>query len=386
MTVCKRWLPLLALAGLGLLEALPVDADDRKPRKTAVFTLKRVPLKPGALRLGPTTSGTVPNEAWSFKLGQRTFLLLDLDGDGKITPGGDDGLALAGSPFVVPLPRTLLCESGQCELEVTTGHVKLTREELAVDPELLIEASELTEIRIRAGLAPVRIDVAACRACEAHCDYLQANGEADGHGGVSMHVEKQGNPGYTKEGAVAGEAADLFPKIASFRGALWDWYATVWHGAPMFNPGVSRVGIALRYDVAALYFVDPAPVLRPLPHPPEGAVNVPVSFGSRGEVPNPVFGTDYAKGCGFPILVILPSDWSGVGLDSFTVADPHGKKIAGTVSCPSKPATQEWPTNSGCAAFIPTEPLPPNAKLMARLAMIGHEAVVWSFSTASERK
>jgi Cysteine-rich secretory protein family len=348
------------------------------------FPLRTVEVSPELLRLGRGARGRIAPRAQALDHGTTTFLFFDLDGDGRIVAGKSDGMGIEGLPFVVPLPRVFLLPMGQGAMEFSGGKLHLTPDVLPLDPAVLADAVVLTEIRIRAGLAPLPIDAELSRACAAHLDYLKQNDQTSGMG---MHDEDPAKEGYTPEGAAAGRGASLFPLIPSLKAALWAWYGTAWHATPMFGTSARSAGVAYRHGLAALYIPGWSTLDRPFPHPADGALLVPREFGKRGEIPNPTPHRSSPKGCGFPILLRLAGQLSGRKLISATVTDGAGREIEGTHSCPLDPATPSWPTNSREALFIPEKPLAPDTTYRVWFRFEGRrDAVIWQFSTGKTIK
>ena len=146
---------------------------------------------------------------------------------------------------------------------------------------------------------------------------------------------------------------------------------------------MTRFGVAFKNGVSMFYASErgsrPG---RPVPHPAEGARDIPPSFAKNGESPNPVPGTRSAIGCGFPILVMLADP--NLELTAAVVKPPEGRALKGTMSSRVHPANPEWPTNSDCALFIPSEPLAPSTKYSVRFEFKGADAMEWSFTTAAK--
>ncbi len=375
-----------AAARLALLLALG-SVVARSPAATGVrkVALAKTTVDPNVVRPGFELTAPIPAQAFRAKVGGWTIDCFDLDGDGKLAPEVD-GMALDGGPFVVPIPCHLLSPDGQFTVTFDgTREMVLTPEELGPIATLVGEASLLTEVRCRAGVRPAAIDVDRSHDCEKHCDYLMKNGLADGSAGLAIHQEDASKPGYTAEGAVAGGLSNLFPKVESFRDAIEGWYASVWHGELLVRPRLRTIGVALKHGIAMLYCVDGERPSRDFLHPADGAVGIPPAFGVRGETPNPVPGTEYARSCGFPVLIML-ADRTEI-LESAELINPWGRVVRGTLSCPAQPATQRWPTNSGCAVFIPAAPLVSNVIYHARFKLAGRPAPVeWSFKTGRAAK
>jgi hypothetical protein len=302
-----------------------------------------------------------------------------MNGDDMLSPGLD-GMALSYGPFIVGIPQALLLKVGQFSLGFDgTKTLLLTPDDLGAAQALVAEMSFFTEIRVRSALTPAALDPKACQACEKHCEYLKLNGMTDGNAGLAAHEEQQGKPGYTPEGAMAGSQGDLSFGNTKIREAMDSWYRSAWHAVPMLDPGLSRFGIASKFNVVNLYFsaMGGNGGGNSLPYPPDGALGIPRAFADGAENPNPVPGSNGGMGCGLPIFVR-----SGGTLDSAELVDPTGRAVIGTSSCPAKPANAKWPTNSGCAFFIPSKPLAPMTTYKASFKFQGSaDAVVWSFST-----
>lgn len=206
---------------------------------------------------------------------------------------------------------------------------------------------------------------------------------ADGSGGMKAHQELESKPGYTTDGWTAGRKSCIGFAYQSLKPAILDWYATAWHGAPIVDPSVTRFGFALKHGVAMFYPADFGGTAgRPALHPADGATEIPTTFGSRGEIPNPVPGTPNGVGCGFPIMMRLVN--RSAVLKAAIVKDSKGSAITGNLSCPAQPATSDWPDNSGCAMFIPSVPLQPKTKYSVRFELQGAPAVDWSFTTGAK--
>jgi hypothetical protein len=351
-------------------------AQEKKPVK---IPLSKTSVRKGALRRGWGVQAELPAAAYQARIGTEHLLLFDLDGDETLTPG-TDGLALSYGPFVVHLPEVLLLKSGQYKLAFDGLKTLLvTVDDLGAAQGYVADASLLTEMRMRAGVKPAALDAKACADSEKHCEYMKLNGLTDGSGGVSAHTEDPSKRGYTPEGAAAGAGGDLSPNVPDLRTAMQSWYATGWHGSPMVDPGLARFGVAHKHGVGVLYFVERGGPGGMVPHPADGAINLPreFSFAGRGEIPNPVPGSQNGRGCGFPIYV------RGAGsLESAEVIDASGRPVAGTISSPSKPANPEWPTNSGLALFIPSKPLASMTTYRVTFKFgSGVDPMTWSFTT-----
>ena len=367
-------------------EERPSKVRSPKPLR---IPLVKVSVKKGVCRLGFGYRLEIPVECWQATLPKgpappglsEAIQFFDLGEDGELTSGGTDGFAFAGSSFIVQIPDRLLMKSGQ--YRVTFDGLKaviLTAEDLGIAQKYVSEASVFTELRLRSGLTPVPLEADLTSACEKHCDYLKVNGMLAVEG-LSVHQEDASKPGYTEEGAEAGRNSNISPGCSSVAEAMRACFATAWHGAPMVNPCLSGLGVGSKNGVTLIHLgrvqgIQEAPNF----HPADGATAIPPGFGERGEYPNPVPGSDFGRGCGFPILVRLLSE--PAKLISAEVTDPQGRRIAGSISCPMNPASPEWPSNSNCALFIP------KTKLLSRTVyrvvfrfQDSDKPMTWSFTT-----
>jgi hypothetical protein len=349
-----------------------------------VVPLKPVELKSLQLRPGRDFGGaTIPASGWQARVGTQTVVFVDLSANGTLEPE-QDGFCLPPSAFVVPIPPVLLLGAGQFDVAFDgVKSVSLTKQVLGGAADALVgDAALVSELRVRAGVRPAVLDKDACAACEKHCQYLKLNKMTDGGVGLSPHHEDPAKPGYTAEGERAGRGGCLGFGEPNLKQAMLDWYATAWHGVPIVDPSATRFGVAQKNGVSIFYACEHGGPGGAFPHPPDGAREIPTSFGERGEAPNPVPGTQYAEKCGFPILVML--DNQNRDLTAAIVKSPKGERVKGTISCPAHPATPEWPTNSDCALFIPSAPLAPATKYSVRFEFKDGEALEWSFTTAAK--
>jgi hypothetical protein len=330
---------------------------------------------------------TLPARALRAEIGGVTYLFFDLDGDGEITPGAKDGFTVEPSAFVVRLPSTVLLPAGQCAVRIEKKKLVLTPQELAVEPRLLAEAALLTELRLRAGLDPVLVDDERSADALAHCRYLALNDRNTPAAGLAVHEATPSEPGFTEGGALAGRLG-MIAFGPDLRADLLTWYASAFHGPPILDPYLRTIGVAHDEDVSLLYPVTPEQgVSEPLPHPPDGARDVPLAFAAEGEMPNPVPGTEFARGSGFPIFVRLPGGLRKRPIERFELLDEDGRAVEARVSSPAAPATEAWPTNGNCALLIPLAPLEPAHEYRAVLRLQGMSSeLAWSFRTTAESR
>jgi len=372
-----KLLPMLLLA---LAAGAPPLQDGKTPKPTKT-PLKAATFNKGQFRPGYGIQADPPLKGWKATVGGEPFIFFDLDGDGVLAVE-KDGLAIPTAPFVVPIPDVLLTRGGQFEIAFDgTTHLSLTRQDLGKWQALVSDMALMTTLRIQAGVRPAMFSALASSHCELHCDYLNLNGETDGSTGMGLHKEDPKKKGYTPEGAAAAAGSNLGAKSDDPKSALMSWYQSVWHRVHMVGSHLKSFGFALKHGVAMLYFFQrTAPGDRPQCHPADGATGVLTSFSVRGERPNPVPKSDYGRGSGFPILLLLRGEPGE--LEAAKLTDAAGRLVEGTQSCPINPANRDWPHNSGCAVFVPSKPLAPNMTYKARFEFKGlDKPTEWSFTT-----
>ena len=347
-------------------------------RKELKFPLTKTSVRKGSLRPGLDVVGQIPEWGYQAKVGGESLLFMDLNTDDQIVPESDV-VAMAHGAFAVIIPETLLLKSGQYKVSFDgLKQLLLTPDDLGAAQALVADASLMTEIRVRSGLRPAALDAKASADCLKHIEYLKKNGLIEGSSGMSLHEEDPAKPGYTPEGALAGKRGDIFPAVPTSRVAIQGWYQSLWHAVPIVDPGLKTFGVGIKYNTAVLYFNGRRPHDGGhLPYPPDGAVGIPRSFGERGEIPNPVAGTENGKGAGIPVFVR-----GGPTVESVVMTDAAGKPVEGSTSSPAQPANPAWPTNSGVAAFIPSKPLAPMTTYKVTFKFSdGTAPVSWSFTT-----
>src|SRR5208282_2600782 len=239
-------------------------------------------------------------------------------------------------------------------------------------------------------LAPVSEDSRLSAGDHAHVQYLLTNYSDTLRSGTlpgeEMHLEREGSPGYTPEGADAGKQSDVDfmywhgakpSGLVNF--AILDWISGAFHRLPLLNPNLHRIG----YDdfcgeglcVAALNAIQGADPPRtgnlyasPVEFPPDGAeVNL-RTF--TNEWPDPLTSCPgYASPTGLPVTLTLGS-FVAVQLESFNVrrVAPDGAE-AKVDACGFDAATYENPDaaaqsaargvlhGNGTVVVIPRRPL-----------------------------
>jgi hypothetical protein len=369
------------LMTLAVLFAVTLSvAQETKKGKPKKVALKGTKLKKDFFLLGHGLEGELPAKGFKCRVGNNTLYFVDRDDDGTM-----DLFSMDTHRFFVKMPEVLLLPSGQYDLSFERKKKKIKAVFVQHDLEelqaLFPGVAMYTYIRLQNGLPLIPLDMGMSRDCAKHCDYLMANGMADGTGGMASHKEDPNLPGYTEEGMKAGFASDIDFAIPKIENAMMNWYTSAFHRGAYLYYGATKFGAMLKHGVAMLYVL-PGSHGKDIVSPPDGAVMVPTTF-LRGELPNPVPGTNNAEGCGFPVTIYLGFEGhSGKKLVSATLTDASGRKVEGTVSCPKNPANKEWPGNSRMALFIPARPLKGNTWYEAAFEFEGDNDIMkWKFMT-----
>lgn len=329
--------------------------------------LKERPVPEGQFVLGAHVSGTIPTDCLTLR-SKLPVCFFDLNGDGKLSTDGADGIGLADERLIAPLGPSVLLPEGQFSWTFTADTVEMTPEETGLEPRQVAECAVLTRLRIRAGLPTATLDPVSVDACQKHLAYLALNPMQRG---MELHDEHEGRPGYTPEGVLAAKRSSMAGGVTTLDAALLKWYRGAWHGWPLVDPGIVRFGAACANQRAMFYFSGRAPASAPLVHPADGSSNIPVSF-APGEIPSPVAGT-VTGSLGYPIYRKDGATGASVVVEKHRSARLVGQEIEGTWSTRAEPSTPKWPSNSGLSLFIPAKALP-------RQAMI---KVTWTLADGS---
>lgn len=112
------------------------------------------------------------------------------------------------------------------------------REEERVAKGLL---GRLNAVRLIAGLPEVTLDEKLSRPCRLHAEYVVRNIEHPKVQDMGIHDEDPMLPGYTKEGAKAGEVSviALLPDPSE---SVDSWMATFYHRLPLLHPRLNCIG------------------------------------------------------------------------------------------------------------------------------------------------
>jgi hypothetical protein len=217
--------------------------------------------------------------------------LVDLDGDGAITPGAD-GYRAPGATLTLPLGDSVVVGAERIAISEVRG------DRLVGDVTALASVEDrrdalarINDLRLRLGLPPVELDDALSAACTAHAAYLRTNRWS---GYTNPHGQSEERPGYSEEGHRAARASVIMGE--PHPRAIAAYYRTVYHRAGFSDPFLERVGISTgprRISVIDVQSASPAldephPEWKdPILVPADGAVDFPTRFCNRGEVPAP---------------------------------------------------------------------------------------------------
>jgi uncharacterized protein YkwD len=237
--------------------------------------------------------------------------------------------------------------------------------------------------RKQAGLAPVVLDLALTRACQAHADYLVRNAGAPATEGLGAHDEDPKLPGYSEEGRKAGQSADIALEVEPLR-AVPEWMATFFHRIPLLDPDLRRIGCGAAHSERSGWMVVVDVIRghgsgRPVLWPADGQKDVPVAYHA-GERPNPI-PESKDKQSGYPITVAFPRGASVKEVVA-RLDIAGGQELPAWVSTPEKTVDRDLQRNSVC--LIAHEPLRQGATYSVTVTARvdgGDWKQTWSFTT-----
>jgi len=246
-----------------------------------------------------------------------------------------------------------------------------------------------------AGLPEASLDPLLNRSAQAHADYMLATGEY-GH-----EQSDPGHPSWTgttaeDRAAAAGYALDTsgdqLAEVIGFRSegadavfAVDNWINTVYHREPLLVPQLGAIGFgeAGIYDVMELVAPWSDPQVELAIYPARGQSDVPTTFDSDTETPDPV---PDAGLVGPPITVSVLADGWTADHDPYalTVVSASLVTTAGTAVPVTVRTPAEDPWLMRMVALIPLEPLTGSTtyEVEVTLAVAGVERVEsWAFAT-----
>jgi hypothetical protein len=219
-------------------------------------------------------------------------------------------------------------------------------------------------LRAAAGLAPTVLESRLDVASQAHTDFMADNSDFN-------HYEDASKPGYTGDWVwdrmeTAGYPLEpgrvwmeVISKGLSPAAAVDGWVGTVYHRIPFTSVELIEVGFGYTDDYAGMALVLPFPDAErsAVLYPADGQVDVPTSFDSDTEIPDPAPGHGVV---GYPISVSVGEPLFG----NASTEDPYGLRlISASVSGPEgavdllslDPSNDSYMFNM--AAVMPVSPL-----------------------------
>ena len=98
----------------------------------------------------------------------------------------------------------------------------------------------LNEYRAIGSLPPVALDANLCKGCQLHANYLYTNTIKLGTVGLQAHTETVGLPGYSQQGALAGQNSVIYEGVTPSH-AIHNWMQTLYHRLGMMDPNITRI-------------------------------------------------------------------------------------------------------------------------------------------------
>lgn len=311
--------------------------------------------------------------------GAVAYRLRTKGGDVVLIDGNDDGvfdeqhdwMTLDDEKMLVPYSPAVFFPQGLLRLGALDKASKVLTCEFVVhqglNANVYAAMTFLNRVRVRNGSAMMTLDLAMCRACDQHADYVATNHNT----GMGLHAEQSGNPRYSPEGAAAAAGSSIYPMKPDLRAAMDGWIRTSWHAWPLIDPSTRSCGVTNKTGLS-MFYRSGSHVFRmkdsSFTFPGADATGVPLSFNS-GEIPAPVPGKDTGS-LGMPIM------WRSadprqrdctVSLSMLVKGSPVA--VAGYASSPARPANPAWPHNSGLHLFVPAGPLKPATGYVVTIKM-----------------
>jgi uncharacterized protein YkwD len=235
------------------------------------------------------------------------------------------------------------------------------------------------------------LDAKLNTAAQAHADYMQKNKTLD-------HSEQSGKPGYTGEqvwdrAEAAGRALKAGESIGEVISqgtnpseAVDGWVNSVYHRSPFTSPEwiAAGFGQAGNYSSMTTLQAFPNSYEDAVIYPVNGQIDVPASFNSDQEYPDPAPNSGLV---GPPITVTIASgdygggqNWFDAQLLSASLTGPEGEEAIITLV----PDEDEW--LGTMIALLPERPLTPGATYTAKMSVTwaGGEADLTSTFTIAE--
>jgi uncharacterized protein YkwD len=225
----------------------------------------------------------------------------------------------------------------------------------------------ISRVRALAGLAPLRCDAAAEVAARGHCAYVVANGEL-------THVQQRGRKAFSGVSFTDRLAAASFGEdpggevLANITGSdailgASGFINSVYHRALFLRSEMTSFGYGHLPGCATIYFGrDTRREEVTVVWPPNNAFNVPTTFYSSRETPNPIPGTTTV---GSPISLIRSRALPALVA---TLTGPNGIVATRLITATNDPAKM---VRVGEAHLVPLQPLAKRTTYRARFGELG---------------
>ncbi|MDF1701643.1 MAG: hypothetical protein P1V36_10855, partial [Planctomycetota bacterium] len=344
-------------------------------------------------RTGVTVRGLIAPDVGGLAivLGKQRALLLDLDGDGVHgTPG--DGYVAPGSRTAGPWCGEVWHAGGGLRIR-GTSKTGFEQAPLVMprpkDKDHTRAWCLLQWRRQQCGVRPVQYDRELEAAMIKHAEYLAR------HPGAPAHDEQPGTPGYSPEGARAGQNCIIGHGDTGALSALQMHLATLYHRTRPLQPGLTHTAIVFHRGVFLLNVFERrgGPLKGALlVYPPHGMEGVALRFHPHGENPMPVAGVKKGSHMlGTAVNVFSePLRLAHTLAEEPTLAVFRPRKKARPLEShfhfPGKPpAAKVGASNRGCVARIPKKPLRGKTRYVATTRIPLPDGTVfdyaWSFTT-----
>jgi hypothetical protein len=264
-----------------------------------------------------------------------------------------------------------------------------------------IDAQMLERInfyRKAAGQEPVAMDPELSKGCSLHAQYLVKNSNHPSTQGLGVHNEDPKLPGFSKEGAKAGEASVSFPTGDALE-AIDKWMASLFHRVPLLDPQLVKVGLGFakggKYGgyvlVDTISARERMPNHPPIYYPADGQKDVPLAFVP--DIPNPI-PEHKGKPAGYPVTVTFPEEKKPgekymVTDATATLVDGGKKEVAVYLSSLEKPAAGQAVYQRNTICLFPKAPLKPNTTYTVTIKAMVDKAEwskTWTFTTGAAKK
>lgn len=255
--------------------------------------------------------------------------------------------------------------------------------------------------RLAAGLLPIHYSADLNAGCALHAEYMRLN-EYLGHS------EDSTKPGYTEDGAQAGQDSNLNQqRNTSMPNSVEVLTTAIYHRMPMMRNNVRATGWAVssassqgkyyacinvwgEFSFSALttYSNEYNTTIYnpdnhdPIPYPGVNQTHISPIFDT-GEVPDPIedFGGDFPVG--YPIMLTFSKDVTVTNM-SMKLYHPNGAELQGYFRAPNDPTDPYEIYQGNSVTFIPEAPLANSTTYTVRVTgKVNDEAYTkeWKFST-----